>query len=328
LGLYYKFLKVNFFKALFNYFIMELIIAIIILVFGVALLTKGADWLVDSSADIANYFKVPAIYVGLTIVAFGTSLPEFIVSMFAALNGQPGITLGNIVGSNIANVGLFIGITALIYPLITKKKTLKFEFPIMIVLSIVLFSLSFLGTYGKVAGAVLLVVFGAFLWYVFSSVKNKEAQKYEAAQHSIMRNSIFVALSIVMLYFGGRWFIEGATVIAKLFGMSDVLIGLTVAAVGTSAPEIFTGVAAALKKHTDLIIGNVIGSNIFNIGWVLGIVALVKDIPLAKTVAFIDIPIMIGFSVLLYIFAMKKITRTHGVVLLLLYLSYVVYLFF
>ena len=304
---------------------MELIITIVLLVVGIVLLTKSADWLVDSSVDIAYHLKIAPIYVGLTVVAFGTSLPELVVSLFAAYRSSTEIILGNVIGSNIANIGLFIGIAAVIFPLALSKRTLQIDFPMMLGISFLFFFLALTGSFGLIKGIILLAAFVAFLWYVFMSSK---PTKSPHPQHTMVRNVAFVILGSIGLYFGGKLLVENAVLLARYFGMSELIIGLTIVAVGTSAPEIFVGISAALRKHVGLIIGNVIGSNIFNIGWVFGVISLFWEIPVASLVLY-DIAIMLVFSVVLYIFAFtsKVIARWEGVVLLVLYSAYIVYLF-
>lgn len=317
---------------------MILWLSISLLILGGILLWKGADWLVDGAADIAAFFKVPPIYIGLTVVAFGTSLPELMVSLYAILTDKPNISIGNIIGSNIANIGLIIGITALIYPLIVKKRTITYEFPILIILSL-LFPLLANKNYiwgrnefyiGKPSGIVFLLIFSTFLYYIFKSVGKKDKKKEEKPKNKnpFWKNIILILVGVIALYFGGNLFVDSSSDIARFFGVSELLIGLTIVSLGTSLPELFTSIVAALKKQADIAVGNIVGSNIFNIGWVLGLVGLVKNIQFEPKLAYVDSMVMIFFSLIFLLFAAKnkKIKRVHGAIFLILYLGYVAYL--
>ncbi len=319
---------------------MILILTILLLILGLILLVKGADWLVDGASDIAAYLRVPPIYVGLTVVAFGTSLPELIVSLFAVLSGKPGISIGNIIGSNIANIGLVIGVAAMIYPLVVKRKTLQYEFPIMVILS---FLLVILGNknyifnqneffFGKFDGMIFIGIFIVFLYYIYKSIKSrpKKELKHEYKKKNPMwKNIIFIILGPLMLFFGGNLFVNSSSDIARLFGVSEVIIGLTIVSIGTSLPELFTSAIAALKKHTDIAIGNIVGSNIFNIAWVLGLVSTIKNIAVDTTVIYIDSVIMMIFTLVFLLFAArsKQIKKSYGAILLVMYAAYITYLF-
>jgi cation:H+ antiporter len=316
---------------------MAIIWIIILFILGLTLLIKGADLLVEGASDIATHLKIPPIYVGLTVVAFGTSLPELIVSMMAILTGKPGISIGNIVGSNIANIGLIIGITAIIYPLIVKRKTIQYEFPILVILSFLLITLGnknyIFGKnefyFGKFDAIIFIIIFLIFLYYIFRSIKeNKEAGKQEKVKNSNLKNILYIIMGPIALFLGGNFFVEASSQIAELFGVSEVLIGLTIVSIGTSLPELFTSIIAALKKQADIAVGNVVGSNIFNIAWVLGLVSLIKNITLESATIYIDGMIMIFFTLLLLFFSAlsKKIKRSYGVLLFLMYIAYIVFL--
>ncbi len=308
------------------------------------MLIKGADWLVDGASDLAAYLKISPIYVGLTVVAFGTSLPELIVSLFAVLTGKPGISIGNIIGSNIANIGLVMGIAALIYPLAVQRKTITYEAPIMVILS---FFLIILGNknyifgrneffFGKFDGVIFIGVFIIFLYYIYQSTKRgkdplkKEFEKKYKNKNPLWKNIIFLTTGSLMLFIGTKLFVESSSEIARLFGISEVVIGLTIVAIGTSLPELFAAAAAALKKQTDIAVGTIVGSNIFNIAWVLGLVSMIKDVKIASpNVIYIDSMIMMLFTLVFLLFAAKsrKIKRPYGVILLAMYISYMAYLF-
>ncbi|MBD3163580.1 calcium/sodium antiporter [Candidatus Woesearchaeota archaeon] len=315
---------------------MAIIIAVILLIFGGLLLWKGANWLVDGASDIASFFKVPPIYIGLTIVAFGTSLPELVVSLYAILTDKAGISIGNIIGSNIANIGLIVGLAAMVYPLAVKKKTLTYELPIMIILTFLFPILSnknyifrenkfYIGWFGA---GIFLLCFAVFLYYVFKSagIKNKPAKPKN--KNPMWKNITIVLLGSIMLYFGGNFFVDSSSSIARFFGISELLIGLTIVSIGTSMPELFTSVVAAFRHKAQIAVGNIVGSNIFNIGWVLGIVGLIRRIDFDAKLVYMDAMVMIGFALLFTLFAAKskKIKRGYGAVLFLGYVSYIAYL--
>lgn len=325
---------------------MEPILGIILFVISLVILTKGADILVDGSADLARFLRVSPVLVGLTIVAFGTSLPEFIVSLFAVLSGSADISVGNIVGSNIANIGLVIGISALFVPLVVKSTTLMYEFPFMLVSSF-LFLLLANDSYlfgekgffiGRIDGLILLVIFIIFIVYVYRSLKNqrqekamnKEFAKEFKHKNPLWKNSLMIGLGIIMLVAGGKLFVNSASDLAKLFGFSEAFIGVSIVALGTSLPELFTSVVAAYKKEASIAIGNIVGSNIFNILMVLGIVGLIKPIAINQSLLFFDGMIMIGITLLFLLFSTvgKNLQRWEGVVLLLSYISYIGWLVF
>ena len=323
---------------------MEPILGIIIFILSLIILTKGADVLVDGSADLARFLKVSPILVGLTIVAFGTSLPEFIVSLFAVLSGSADLSVGNIVGSNIANIGLVLGISALFIPLVVKSTTLMYEFPFMLVSSFLFLLLandSYLfgkSTFfiGRIDSLILLIIFAIFIIYVYRSLKHqrKEVKKEFAKEYKhlnpLWKNTLMICIGIIMLVVGGKLFVNSASDLAKLFGFSEAFIGVTIVALGTSLPELFTSAVAAYKKEASIAIGNIVGSNIFNILMVLGIVGLIKPIAINQSLLFFDGMIMIGITLLFLLFATigKNLKRWEGAFLLLSYASYIGWLVF
>lgn len=322
----------------------ELVFIILMITLGLAILIKGADILVEGSADLARYLKVPAILIGLTIVAFGTSLPEFIVSLFSVLGDKADISIGNIVGSNIANIALVIGICALITPLAVKSKTLMKELPFLIVSS---FLLLILGSdffifqqdtfsLGRIDGLILLTIFFVFMVYIFRSLKSnhtkskvkKEFRAEFKHKNPVWKNVTFILGGVLALVAGGRIFIIAASRLGELAGISDAFIGLVIAALGTSLPELATCGVAAWKKHGDIAIGNIVGSNIFNVLIVGGSISLIKPFSFNPSVLAIDGVIMIFLTLLFLLFATtdQKISRKEGIVLLSLYLIYVGFL--
>jgi len=303
---------------------------------GFFILIKGADLLVDGSASIAKKFKISNIVIGLTIVAFGTSAPEFIINIFASAQGNAGIAIGNILGSNIANILLILGIASIIYPIVAKKNTVLKEIPFSL-LAIILVGImvnksngSFSGL-TRIDGLILLCFFIAFLYYVFTITKSTKdlPEKCHVKHLSYFKSIIFIILGLIGLVIGGKWIVDGAVKIAQSFNVSQSLIGLTVVAIGTSLPELATSAIAAYKKQTDIAIGNVVGSNIFNIFWVLAISAIIRPLPFDPKFN-IDILMTIFASVLLFLFMFvgKKhiIQRWQGVLMVLIYCSYITFL--
>jgi len=313
-------------------------ITYILFIIGFFLLIKGADLLVDGSASIAKKLKISSIVIGLTIVAFGTSAPEFIVNIFASVRGNSEIAIGNILGSNIANILLILGISAIIYPITAKKNTVLKEIPLSLLAAIVLglmandLIIDGAGFSGitRIDGFILLSFFIIFLYYTFGITKSdKDIVEEEIKVFSYSKAVIFIILGLAGLVIGGKWIVDGAIKIAELFNISQSLIGLTIVAIGTSLPELATSAIAAYKKQSDIAIGNVVGSNIFNIFWILGASAIIRPLPFSNS-SNGDIAMTIFASVILFIvmFIGKKrvIERWQGVFMVTLYAGYVVFL--
>ncbi len=310
---------------------------------GFILLIKGADLLVDGAVAIANKFKVSPIIIGLTIVAFGTSLPELIVNIFASIEGNTDLAIGNIVGSNIANILLILGISAMIYPLAVQKQTTYNEIPFSLLAALVLGILAndvlldsnagaSIDILSRSNGLLLLCFFIIFMYYVVSLSK-KSATHDIPEEVQVQMNSykavIYVVLGMVGLTVGGNWIVDGAVFMATQFGISQALVGLTVVAIGTSLPELATSAVAAYKKNTDIAIGNVVGSNIFNIFWILGISSVIKPLPFnAALNQDIFISIIASFLLFIFLFIGKKqlLERWQGLMFTLMYIAYIVYL--
>lgn len=322
---------------------MSVFLSLVLLVGGFILLAKGAEWLVEGSSSLARRFGVPAMVVGLTIVAFGTSLPEFMVSLLGSFLGSPDISVGTIVGSNIINIAVILGLCAVISPIIVKEGTLIYEFPFIIVSALFLLILAndnnIFGqntfTLGRFDGILLLFIFIIFLFYLYYHMKDgrqttveKEFETEYKTRGKVWKNSIYILLGVVALFAGGRMLVYAAVDIATLIGMSEKFIGLTVVALGTSLPELFTSIIAIRKKESEIAIGNIIGSNIFNILWVLGLVSVITPLVVNPVIVYFDMIIMIGFSLLLVFFATtgKKITRWEGFVFIGTYAIYLTYL--
>jgi cation:H+ antiporter len=303
---------------------------------GFIFLIKGAGLLVDGASSLAKKLRVSNLVIGLTIVAFGTSAPELFVNLFAAFKGTTDIAIGNIIGSNSANILLILGISALIFPLKVNKSTVWKEIP-MSLLAVVLVlimandklvdGLAF-NSLTRSDGLALIAFFIIFLYYTFGIAKleNGEQGSETVKLYSTWKSVGLIVLGLVGLVLGGQWIVSGAVAIANYFGMSDVLIGLTIVAVGTSLPELATSAVAAYKKNSDIAVGNIVGSNIFNIFWILGLSAVIKPLPF-KPEMNLDLLVVVGASMLLFVwmFLGKKHTleKWQGAVFILLYIAYI-----
>ena len=295
---------------------------IILLVLGFILLLKGADWFVDGASSIASRFGIPQLIIGLTIVAMGTSLPEAFVSITAALKSNAAITIGNVVGSNILNVGIILGITALIRPLHIQNSTIKYEMPFMILVTLVLILLGINTTISRLDGMIMWLFFLGYLYYIFKMSKN-QMEETEIKQ----TNPLFIPLGLVCLMIGSNFAVDAATNIAISLGVSQRFIGLTIVALGTSLPELVTSVTAAKKGNADIAIGNIIGSNIFNILFVVGSSALITPVPF-ESHFIIDSFVAILIGLVLYLCTKKTrvLDKKAGILLLVTYSIYFIYL--
>ncbi len=313
---------------------MELVIALLLLVLGFIGLIKGADLFVVASSKIAQKFNIPMIVIGLTIVAMGTSAPEAAISITASFNQASGITIGNIVGSNIMNILLILGICATIHPLKVGISTQKYEMPFVIGITFVLLGLGYLGnSITRADGAVLLGLFILFLAYLYQLSKKGEnnSDEIELLQptDTLTKLLLLVLVGIVLIVGGSKLTVTGATTIARTFGISERIIGLTIVAFGTSLPELMTSVTAVKKGHVDLAIGNIVGSNIFNILFVLGISGLVSPAPIPYSFEFIlDTVVAILAAIVLWLGCGKKreLSRSTGIFMLVIYACYFVFL--
>ncbi len=304
-----------------------ILLNILLLIIGFAMLVKGADWFVDGAAGIASKLKIPQLVIGLTIVAMGTSAPEAAVSITASLKGNSGIAIGNVVGSNILNVLLILGITALIVNVAIQKSTLMVEIPYMIVITLVLMGMGMTG--GQVSrpeGGILWVLFIAYLGYMFYLTKNKKDEEVEE-KRSGWKLLMFMVIGIVLIVMGSNFTVDGATEIARAIGISERFIGLTIVAFGTSLPELVTSVTAAKKGNADIAIGNIVGSNIFNILFILGTTALITPIPY-ESAFLIDGAVAVATGIVLWLAVFRKLElrRGWGIIMLCLYAAYFIYL--
>lgn len=307
---------------------MEVLLQLALLVVGFVMLIKGADWFVDGVSGIAEKFGIPQLVIGLTIVAMGTSAPEAAVSITAAIKGSAGITIGNIVGSNIMNVLVILGITSVITAVAVQKSTVQIELPFMIGISVLLLTCGMTGNIiTRVEGILLWGFFLVYLGYLFQAAKSGKEEHQEENQESVGKLIVTGLVGMVLIIVGSDVTVDAATALATIFGMSERFIGLTIVAFGTSLPELVTSVIAARKGKADIAIGNIVGSNIFNILFVVGTTAFIVPVPFASEF-FIDGIVAVAAAVLLWgcVFRKKQLERWGGGVMLVGYLAYFVYL--
>lgn len=313
---------------------------IFLFVVGFVFLIKGADWLVSGASSLANRLGVSALVIGLTIVAFGTSAPELSVNLLASFQGNTDIAIGNIIGSNIANILLILGISAIIFPLAVQKGTVWREIPFAVLAVVVVTVMAndvFLdgatsSSLTRIDGLVLIGFFAIFLYYIFSIAKqpsNSNEIDTEIEQYSTKKSVLMIFGGLAGLVVGGKWIVDGAMQFATQLGISEALIGLTVVAVGTSLPELATSAVAAYKRNVDIAIGNVIGSNIFNIFWILGISASITPLPFSSKLGF-DLGVVTLVTLLLFLalFVGKRhiLERWQGWLFVVLYIMYTIFL--
>lgn len=312
---------------------------IILLVVGFVILIKGADWFVDGASAVAGNFKISKMLIGLTIVAFGTSAPEFAVSIKSLLSGSGDIVLGNVVGSNIFNILLILGVSACVHTLTVKNNTVKKELPITLLMSTLLFTLlsdnlfdsKITNMFTRGDGFVLLLFFLVFVYYLISLMRNKA--EYEVDEEKLMKLPkaiLLTVLGITGIVLGSNYVVDSASHIAEMLGVSQRMIGLTIIAMGTSLPELVTSVIATKKGEYDIAIGNVVGSNIFNFGVVIGLpVLLFGSIP-NITYNLVDLMMMLASAALLFIFSYNdyKIKKNEGIIFIIMFVLYYSYVIF
>lgn len=309
--------------------------AIIVLLIGFLLLVKGADWFVEGASSIAKKIKIPSFVIGLTIVAFGTSAPELAVSVTAALKGSNDIAIGNVVGSNIFNTLVVLGMSAAIMPIIVKKGMIKRDYPMSIFVSLLLGILA-MDTIlwkkpgmqiGRGDGIILLLVFAVYMFMTVKAGIQNRIEDEPVEELSLWKSILIAVLGLAGIVLGGDWSVDGAKEIARILGMSEALIGLTIVAIGTSLPELVTSIVAARKGENDIAVGNVIGSNIFNILLILGVSSVIHPMDVSQTYLYdIGILILTMLAVYLPIAKTKKVGRGTGIVMVLCYVVYTVYL--
>jgi len=319
---------------------MDIVFQIILLIVGFVILIKGADWLIDGASSTASHLKVSKLLIGLTIVAFGTGAPELAVSVTSLINGTTDMLLGNAIGSNVLNILLLIGIAALIRPIKVKKDTIAKELPLLLLISTVLVVLfldtlltgSGINTISRADGIICLLCFSIFIFYIISMAhKNRKDKKLvEKPKFKIGLSLLLVLIGLVGVVGGAQLVVSSASTIARAIGVSDRLISLTIIAIGTSLPELVTTIKAAKRNETELLLGNIIGSNIFNICIVLGLPVALFGTITPESFETIDLVMLVGSAAILLLLARSghKITRFEGLAMLLLFIIYYSYLIY
>ena len=313
---------------------MGIVLQFVLLVVGFVLLMKGADWFVDGASKIADKFGIPHIVIGLTIVAFGTSAPEAAVSISAALKGSVDLAISNVLGSNIMNVLLILGLSSIIYPLAVKKSAIKFDIPFVFAVSVLMLVCGAIdGNVGRIDGLIFWVLLVGYIIYMIRLTKKSQEsdEDFEPADDNdkIWKLLLLIIVGGVMIVAGSNVTVDAASNIATEFGMDDRLIGLTIVAFGTSLPELVTSCIAAKKKETDIAVGNIVGSNLFNILFVLGTSAVITPIEYKSDFIFDNVVAILVMVVLwLFVFRKQKLSRAGGVIMLVLYAAYFVNLLY
>ncbi|MCQ2078458.1 MAG: calcium/sodium antiporter [archaeon] len=295
---------------------------------GIVMLYFGSEWLVDGAKNLALKLGIAPFVVGLTVIAFGSSAPEIITSIVSA--DTPDLILGNAIGSNIANIGLAIGLAALVCPMVAEYRTMKVEITAVVLTSLLMLGLALLGSFSTVVGVMLLLILVAFLALVYLLKRNDRSSQeaylseVEGTQMGYPRMLILIVLGLVLLYFGAKFFVEGATELAHMIGISDLLVGLIVVAIGTSLPEICICLLASRRGENELAVSNIVGSNIFNVTAVLGTGAVLSTITVSEQVLYFHVPVVILLSVLMYAMVRWKgrISRPFGCLLVGIYVAY------
>lgn len=310
-----------------------MLLYIILIIVGFALLIVGADFLVDGASGIAKKFHIPEIIIGLTIVSIGTSMPELFVSITSAIDGYSDMALGNVIGSNLCNLLLILGLSSLIKPVDFQEETRKYEIPMCLLFTIILMIFSNTsGGISRIEAVILLVLFGLFIAYTIymGKKKSKEDSKVVEENNKTIKNIILIILGIIGLKFGGDFVVNNAVNIAQMFNISEKVISLTILAIGTSLPELVTSVTAAIKENSDIAIGNIIGSNIFNILLILGVASVIKPITFNSSYNM-DLSILCISMVILALFPIippkNKMSRANGLIYVLMYGAYIEMLF-
>lgn len=310
------------------------VVAVGLLVAGLGLMVVGAEWLVRGASRLAEAARVSPLAIGLTVVAYGTSAPEFAVSVGSSLSGDSDIALGNVVGSNVCNVLLILGLAAVVAPLAVSSRLVRFDAPLVLAVSLLVALLAWDGALGRGDGMILLAVAIALTTFQLAMSRREQPETSVAVEgassQSIATSAGLVAVGLAMLVAGSQWFVQGAVSVAQAWGVSHLVIGLTVVAVGTSMPELVTSVVASLRGERDIAVGNVIGSNLFNLTAVLGgaAAAAPDGVPIADAALRFDLPVMIGTAVLCLpiFFTDQRVDRKEGALLLGYYAAYVAYL--
>lgn len=303
---------------------------VLFLLLGLVLLALAGDFLVRGSVSLAGHFKISKLVIGVVLVSFGTSAPELVVSLDAAIGGHPDIAIGNVIGSNIANIALVLGLTSIILPVKVKKKAIHFDWSVMMLVSLLFYLFCLNLTLQFIEGLIFVAILGAF---IFRSIHKSRKEKLQSVEESIPpRHNMFVSILLVIaaafgLIYGAEFLVKGASNIASKLGVDERIISVSVIALGTSLPELATSVAAALRKELDIFIGNIIGSNIFNILAILGITSMVKSIDIHPMVLKFDFFWMLGIALLLFLFILPirkaVVTRWKGLIFVSIYVLYI-----
>ena len=312
----------------------EIVLCIVLLVVGMALLIKGADWFVEGASSLAKAMKIPSLVIGLTLVSIGTSMPEFSVSLTSSLQGNIDMSFGNVIGSNIFNTFVVIGVSAIIVPLVVSKQMQKYDLPILMGIYTLLALFSFLITPGTIQVWESIILFSLTIIYTIFLILRSKGVKIEENQNEKKRkwwvNLILVTLGIAGIIFGGKLVVNNASKLAMAMGMSEMLVGLTIVAIGTSLPELVTSIVAAKKGENDIAVGNAIGSCIFNVILILGFCSILEPyiVNVSNLNTLIDVVVMLISAIVVFLFSLKskKINRWQGIVMVLIYVVYFTYI--
>jgi cation:H+ antiporter len=307
---------------------------VLLLIFGGGLtgLTLGGEWLCRGAATLASLLKVKPVIIGLTVVSIATSMPELFTSLIGNLSGSPGLAIGNIVGSNISNIGLILGISALICPLVVRSRLIRIDVPILVVVTFIFTAMCW-NSLSRLDGAILALLCGGYLIFIIREARQEqpgtalaEEVTAEFAPKSLSRSVVWVVLGTVALGLGAELLVRSSVEMAGRLGVSDVLVGLTIVAIGTSLPELAASIAAALRRHVDLCAGNIVGSNLFNLILISGVVSLVAPIEVEQRMFVVEFPVLIFFTCLMwpFFFTGKIVSRKEGVLLLILYAVFLI----
>lgn len=313
-------------QLLFSFATGSMLINIVLLVMGLVVVLKGADWLTDGAVNIASRFGVSQMVIGLTIVAMGTSMPELCVSMVSALKGTPDLAVGNVVGSNTLNTLLIVGCSALVAPIMVKRSSVRRDIPFAVLASLLMLIFCLDGGIDRLDAALLFILFAVFMFVTVKYGKN-EGTEAKTTAAPLGKTALLLVVGLVCLILGSNLFVDNASFIASTLGVSDAVIGLTIVAGGTSLPELATSMVSAKKGNSDIAIGNVIGSNVFNILMIIGVTGLVKPMHI-KGITSLDLIVMLASMLLLWFFCRTtyKVKRWEGAVLAISYIAYLAWL--
>lgn len=314
-------------QLLFSFATGSMLINIVLLVMGIVVVLKGADWLTDGAVNIASRFGVSQMVIGLTIVAMGTSMPELCVSMVSALKGTPDLAVGNVVGSNTLNTLLIVGCSALVAPIMVKRSSVRRDIPFAVLASLLMLIFCLDGGIDRLDAALLFILFAVFMFVTVKYGKNEGTETKTTEMAPLGKAALLLVVGLVCLILGSNLFVDNASFVASTLGVSDAVIGLTIVAGGTSLPELATSMVSAKKGNSDIAIGNVIGSNVFNILMIIGVTGLVKPMHI-KGITSLDLIVMLVSMLLLWFFCRTtyKVKRWEGAVLAISYIAYIAWL--